>query len=432
MQYRWSVVPFLFTSVIGRRRLAAAARHYAWPVVAPIASLYRRTVLRNTSIVTITGSFGKTTTARCVLAALEGREDPRIGGNSWTNQALALLRTPPSASFCVIEVGIAHLGEMAVFAKFHRPDMVIVTGIGSEHNRSFGTLETTREEKVKLVRAVRPGGTVILNGDDSNVRWMATQTEARIITYGFGEDNQVRADQYTLEWPRGSRIRVTVDGESRDLRSRLLGRHQVYPILAAVAAAWSQGISPREIQPALGKIEPVRGRMEVRRLDENIYMLCDDFKSSPETIEAALDTLKEIPASRKLVALGDVSEPPGSQGPVYRHLGRRIAETADEAVLLGGSVQRYRVGAKQAGMPVSRIQMAGKSVIKAAEMVREIMRPGDVILIKGRDTQRLERIALILEGRTVKCDIPFCRAKRTRCFHCHMLESGWEGKRVLT
>ncbi len=161
-------------------------------------------------------------------------------------------------------------------------------------------------------------------------------------------------------------------------------------------------------------------------------MLCDDFKSSPETIEAALDTLKEIPASRKLVALGDVSEPPGSQGPVYRHLGRRIAETADEAVLLGGSVQRYRVGAKQAGMPVSRIQMAGKSVIKAAEMVREIMRPGEVILIKGRDTQRLERIALILEGRTVKCDIPFCRAKRTRCFHCHMLESGWEGKRVLT
>ena len=367
-----------------------------------------------------------------MLAALGGKDDPGIGGNSWTNQALALLRTPPSARFCVIEVGIAHLGEMAVFAKFHRPDMVIVTGIGSEHNRSFGTLETTREEKVKLVRAVRPGGTVILNGDDPNVRWMATQTKARIITYGFGEDNQVRADQYTLEWPAGSRIRVTVDGKSWDLQSRLAGRHQVYPILAAVAAAWAQGLSVAEIQPALGKIAPARGRMEVRMLDDNIYLLCDDFKSAPETIEAALNTLVEIPASRRLVVLGDVSEPPGSQGPVYRHFGRKIAETVDGTVLVGGSIRLYRAGAKQAGMSVSRIQMAGKSVIKAAEMVREMMRPGDVILIKGRDTQRLERIALILEGRTVKCDISVCRARRTRCFQCPMLESGWEGKRVLT
>ncbi len=432
MRYRWSEVPFLFTSSIGRRRLTAAARHYAWPVVAPIASLYRRTLLRNTKVVTITGSFAKTTTARCVMAALQEQENPRIGGNSWTSQALAVLRTPPSARFCVIEVGIAHRGEMAVFAKFHRPDMVIVTGIGSEHNRSFGTLETTREEKVQLVRAVRSGGTVILNGDDPNVRWMATQTKSRIITYGFGEDNDIRADQYTLKWPEGSRIRVTVDGELWDLQSRLLGRHQVYPILAAVAVAWSQGLSPEEIQPALSSMAPARGRMEVRRLGDNIYLLCDDFKSAPETIEAALDTLAQIPASRRMVVLGDVSEPPGSQGPLYRHFGKRIAETADGAVLLGGSIQRYRAGAKQAGMSVSRIHIAGKSVIKAAEMVRDRMRPGDVVLIKGRDNQRLQRITLILEGRTVKCDIPLCRAKRTQCCNCPMLERGWEGKRVLT
>ena len=424
MRYRWSEVPFLFTSTIGRRRLAAAARHYAWPLVAPVASLYRRTLLRNTKVVTITGSFGKTTTARCVVAALEGKENPKIGGNSSTNQALALLRTPPSARFCVIEVGIAHLGEMEVFAKFHRPDVVIVTGIGSEHNRSFGTLETTRKEKVQLVRAVRPGGTVILNGDDPNVRWMATQTKSRIITYGFGEDNDVRADQFTLEWPEGSRIRVTVGDESWDLQSRLLGRHQVYPILAAVGAAWCQGLSFSEIQPALGRIAPARGRLEVRRLDDNIYLLCDDFKSAPETIEAALDTLAEIPASRKLVVLGDVSEPPGSQGPIYRHFGARLARVANRVVVLAG--------ATRAGMPVTAIKDAGRSVIKAAEMVREMMRPGDVILIKGRDTQRLERIALVLEGRTAKCDIFFCRAKRTRCCNCPMLERGWEGKRVLT
>ena len=432
MRYPWIEVPFLLAGPLGRRRIAAAIRHYAWPLVAPTASLYRRTFLRNTKVVTLTGSFGKTTTARCVLAALEGQDDPRIGGNSWTSQALAVLRTAPSRKFAVIEVGIAYPGEMEVFARFHRPDIVIVTGIGSEHNRSFGTLETTREEKVKLVRAVRPEGTVILNGDDPNVRWMATQTKARTITYGFGEDNDVRADGYTLKWPEGSRIRVTVDGQSVDLQSRLLGQHHVYPILAAVAAAWSQGISPAQIHPALGRIRPGRGRLEVRKLDGDIFLLCDDFKSAPETIDAALDTLAEIPASRKLVVLGDVSEPPGVQGQVYRHFGERIARVADRAVILGTSLRRYRAGARPAGMPDSRMETAEMSVIQAAAMVRERMRSGDVILIKGRDNQRMERVALALQGREVKCDIPLCRAKRTSCGNCPMLESGWEGKRVVT
>ncbi len=432
VRYRWSEVPFLFLNPLGRERLRAAAGHYAWPLVAPAASLYRRIALRHTRVVTIVGSFGKTTTARCVLAALEGREDPRIGLNSWTSQAMALLRTPASSRFAVIEVGIARPGEMKVFARFHRPDMVIVTGIGSEHNRSLGTLESIRQEKVQMVRALSREGTVVLNGDDPNVRWMSTQTRSRVVTYGFGGDVDIRAEQVRMNWPRGTRIKIMAGGDSLQVESRLVGRAPVYAILAAVAAAWSQGLPLQTLPARLETITPGRGCLEVAKLSDDVFLICDDFKASPETIESAFDLLSQVPAGRRLLIMGNVSEPPGKQGPVYRHFGERMAEVADQVIVIGGRFKRYRVGARRAGLSVEAIRSAGQSVIRASRMVREAMRPGDVILIKGRDTQRLERVALALEGRNVRCDIPVCQAVRPSCRDCPLLEVGWEGRRVIT
>jgi len=212
---------------------------------------------------------------------------------------------------------------------------------------------------------------------------------------------------------------------------RLLGRHMVYPILAAIATAFAEGFPLEHILPPLEKLSPTPGRLEPIQLANGAVILRDDFKSPLETIHAALDLFSEIPAKRRRVVLGEVSEPPGSQGPIYRDIGERIASIASHVMFIGGNFQRYAAGVRRGGLPSSSIIDAGRSVLKAAELLGEDLRPGDVVLIKGRDTQRLGRITLALTGRKVRCDIDFCDTRAVDCETCPILEHGYEGQPVF-
>ena len=429
--YTWRDIPSLLRTSPGRKHLRIAALRRLWPLLQRLAMIYRRTALRRTCLVVVIGSFGKTTTARAVSVALGGTDQDVNSYNFKSSVAMAVLKTPPWRPFAVIEAGIDGVGQMIQYAKMIRPDVAVVTCIGSEHNRSLGSLQSTRKEKAKILTGLPPGGVVVLNGDDPNVRWMATQTQNRIITFGVGEMNEVRASHLTLNWPKGTQFKVHANGKTYEMSMKLLGRHMVYPILAAIATALAEGFPLEQILPPLQKFSSTPGRLEPIRLPNGALILRDDFKSSLETIHAALDLFSQIPAKRRIVVLGEVSEPPGSQGPIYREIGERIASIASRAIFIGGNFQRYAAGVRRGGLPSSSIMDAERSVLKAVELLREDLRPGDVVLIKGRDTQRLDRITLSLIGRKVCCDIDFCDTRAVRCETCPVLERGLEGQRMI-
>lgn len=252
----------------------------------------------------------------------------------------------------MIEVGIARPGQMAVYARIIQPDITVVTSIGSEHNRSLGTLEVTRAEKSEMVKILPTSGIAVLNGDDPNVLWMKGQTRARVINFGTYKTNDVRASDITLDWPNGTQFKLHADGEMRELRIHLIGRHMVYPILAAVAVSLAEGYTLDQIIPGLEALPPTPGHLEPIRLENGAIILRDDFKSSLETIEAALDVFSEIPAKRHIVVLGEVSEPPGSQGPIYRGIGERIAQMTWQAIFIDeDSCRSYATGAKRGATP---------------------------------------------------------------------------------
>ena len=429
--YSWRDIPSLLSTSVGRKHLRIAALLRLWPLLQRMAMIYRRTALRHTRLVVVTGSLGKTTTARAVSVALGGTDQDVNGYNFKSGVALAVLKTPPWRRFAVIEAGIDGVGQMIRYATITQPDVAVVTCVGSEHNRSLGNLRDTRDEKVKILTGLLPGGVAILNGDDPNVRWMATQTEHRAITFGLGEMNDIRASHLTVHWPEGTHFTLHANGKAYDMTTRLLGRTMVYPILAAIAVALAKGFSLEQVLPPLQELSPTPGRLEPIRLPNGVLILRDDFKSSLETIHAALDLFSEIPAQRRLVVLGEVSEPPGSQGPIYRDIGERIAPIASRAIFVGGNFQRYAAGARRGGLPSSSMRDAQRSVLKAIEFLREDLRAGDVVLIKGRDTQRLDRITLALMGRTVGCDIDFCDTRVVRCGTCPKLERRDEGRGML-
>jgi UDP-N-acetylmuramoyl-tripeptide--D-alanyl-D-alanine ligase len=408
---------------LGRRHLWRGARNYLWPQLRLVASLHRRTLARRTRVVAIVGSYGKTTTAAAVCAAL-GLPVPARGSGSYAGLALKLLRVHPWQSHAAFEVAIDGPGQMAPYAAMLRPDLVVVTSIGSEHHRSLGSLDQTRLEKGRMVQGLRPDGIVILNRDDPHVMAMAAMTTARIVTYGLDPAADVRATAVRIDWPHGTRLTLHADGGQREVRLRLLGRVMVYPFLAAVAAAWVERLPLDRVVADLEALPPRQGRMQIEPLEGGAWLVRDDFKSSFETIEAALDVLVEVPG-RRIVVIGSISEPPGSQGPLYHHLGQRLAQVASRVIVVGNMFRRYAGGAVAAGMPRAALVDAKHDVRAAWEAVRADLRPGDVVLVKGRDTQRLDRVGLALQGRPVRCEIEFCNLRGVRCHACPALETGW-------
>jgi len=430
MRYQFKDLPALMRTPVGRQRFMIGIGYRAWPALSYLTMLYRRSFIRDTRVIAVVGSFGKTTVTRAILSALYGSAPEIHNRNSYSGIALQLLGTRPKDHYCVVEIGIDGTGQMEDYARVVRPDISVVTSIGSEHHRSLGSIDTTRAEKAEMIKALPVSGIAVLNGDDSNVCKMKTQTRARVIKFGLAETNEVRASDIHLDWPDGTAFKLHVNKDIHEMHVRLIGKNGVYEVLAAIAVSLAEGVALETAICRLEALAPTPGRLEPIVLKNGAIILRDDFKSTLETIDAALDVLEEIPAKRKVVVMGDVSEPRGSQGPIYQKTGARIAKISSAAVFLGGNYQRYAAGAVHSGLSKNNIFNAGRDVLKAAEFLERMLLPGDVVLIKGRDTQRLDRISLFLRGQKVSCDIGFCRAA-FRCAKCPMLEKGWNGLKVI-
>ncbi|MGA7876420.1 MAG: UDP-N-acetylmuramoyl-tripeptide--D-alanyl-D-alanine ligase [Desulfoferrobacter sp.] len=428
MRYRLKDIPLLMSTPVGRRDLLLGQRHNLWPLLRRLAGLYRRILLRKTKIAAVIGSYGKSTTTRALSAALHKKTADTSNSNSWSGLALTLLSIRPWEEHRALEVGISSGGWMKIYSQMIKPDIVVVTSIGIEHHRSLGTLENTRSEKAEMLRSLSSAGVAILNGDDPNVSWMAGQTSARVVTFGFGSHNDVTASEYSLAWPDGNRFTVHTEAGSGVVSSRLFGRHMVYPILAGVATGLVEGFDLNTILPAVEGLKPTQGRLQKIQLHNGAIVLRDDFKASLETIESALSTLSEIPAKRRIVCLGEVEDSPGSRGPVYRSLGEQLAGAASKAVFICSrkSFRDYRVGAMLSGMPQEDLIYAGNNWSTVHAQLQKDLSPGDAVLLKGRGSQRLERIALALEGKSVHCALISCSIGYGTCSLCPMLERGWK------
>ncbi|HSW50346.1 MAG TPA: Mur ligase family protein, partial [Bryobacteraceae bacterium] len=353
----------------------------------------------------------------------------RAVANAISRIPYAVLRARPWDAAAVIEAGIECQGQMAAIAEMMRPDCAVVMSIGTEHHSSFGTLEVTRDEKANMVRVLPPSGLAVLNGDDPNVLWMANETGARVVTFGFGERNQVRASDAELDWPHGMRFRLHAAGQVRDVRIQHIGRHMIYPSLAAVAVGLDRGVPLDLILSRLASSTQSPGRLSVHRLASGAFVLRDDAKSALETIHTALDVLEEVPAGRKIAVMGQMTEPPPHARQFYRDLAARLARTA-HLVICVDSYKNYAPGLRKAGMNQDAFVDAGADLGHVIGLLLGTLEPGDVVLLKGRGRQKLERIAIALGGRQVGCTTANCPARSAHCPICPMLEKGWKGYRL--
>jgi len=383
-----------------------------------LAGWYRRRWIRSTRVVAVVGSLGKTTTTGALRAALACPDRRFSYSNYGASLAENLLRVRRGDAHAVLEVGVSRPGPMAGYARRLQPDVVVVTSIASDHNRSFPTLLDTRAEKVRMIRELGPERTVVLNGDDPNVRWMASQTRARVVTCGAGKDNDVRAVGWHALDDGGGAFAVEGLAEPCTVRTRLAGEHMLFPPLAALVVASLEGVDLGAAIARLAALAPAVSRLEAIALPGGVVVIDDSYKASLESILAALAAFERLSAERKIAVLGPVQAPIGPHGDLLREIGRRAGRFAARIVCIGHRMTGVRAGAVESGMSRDAVHLVGPDLDAGLAILRETLRAGDAVLIKGRANQRLRRIVLALQGRAVACKVSYCKVKTPSCDVC--------------
>ncbi|REK15758.1 MAG: UDP-N-acetylmuramoyl-tripeptide--D-alanyl-D-alanine ligase [Planctomycetota bacterium] len=353
-------------------------------------------------VVAVTGSVGKTTARQMIRAVLErqlcGTSSPK-NYNNHVGLPLSMLAMDPRNDFAVLEMAANAPGEIARLAGLCQPQIGVITRTGDAHLGGFGSLEGVAAAKAELLDALPEDGHAVLFGDDPRLRKVADRCRAKILWFGRSIDNDVVATH--VESGHG-RLSFEVDGTSMSVA--VWGRHHLPSALAAVAVGRIFGMRDVEISRGLAEFEPPPMRCQIVRTEE-ATIIDDTYNASPVAMRAALDLLRDFEApGRRVVVCGDMRELGPDSARLHRLLGDQIVTHCGADLLLacGQFADDVVAGARAAGMPHLRA-VAIEEVADLAARCEGLLRPGDVVLVKGSRALAMERVVASLAAPAVSC-----------------------------
>ena len=347
-----------------------------------------------TEVIGVTGSVGKTGAKEAiahVLAADRPVFRNHANYNGRYGLPIALGRLEPGHRIAVLEMACDSFHEIEEMARLTRPRVGVVMSVAPAHLEYLGSLENIAQEKGRLVEALPRDGYAVLNGDDPRVRGMASRTDAQVITFGTSEEADVWADEIDPDLD-GTRFRLHSNGQSHAVTLPLLGRHSVYTALAAVSIAKVYGVPLDTSIERLGSLSPLRGRLNPLEGVEGSLLLDDSYSANPGSVSAALDFVAGLDGRRKVAVLGEMAELGQFEEEGHREVGRKAATAVDYLVTKGERAAISAQEALRAGMPQDRVAIT-YTPEEAERSVRSIVRPGDIVLVKGSMVARMELVA---------------------------------------
>ncbi len=337
------------------------------------------------SVIGVTGSAGKTTTKDVIaeMLATQMKTAKTVGNlNNHVGVPLSLLRLDENARVAVIEMGMNHAGEIRDLAAIAKPEVGVVTNVGTAHMEAFESIEGVAAAKCELIESLPEGGTAVLNADDVLVAAMA---RGKTVLYGLSAEADVRAEDVEHS-SDGVKFRV---GATR-FRTALHGRHSVSNILAGLAVAQVYGIAPERLVETIQNLRP--GKMRGERFEHRGILVYNDcYNSNPDAVRAMLDVLRDTPARRRIAVLGEMLELGRWAEPLHRDVGSYAAgQGLDVLVGIRGAAWSLVDAAKLAGLSAGAALFFDDPV-EAGRAVRAIAQPGDAILFKGSRGVHVER-----------------------------------------
>lgn len=320
----------------------------------------------------------------------------------WRGLTLIVGHDESYPEILVLEMGADHPGDIAYLTSIAKPTIGVVTAIAPAHMEFYKTIPKLVREKQQIISCMDKTGVALLNIDDDNVWGMHTKTDAEVMTFGLSEDAQIRATDIKIStdhdkrWPMGMTFKLHYNGSTVPIHiDGVLGDHFVYSVLVGASVGALLGMNLVEISESLNGVRMMPGRMNVIPGIKETFLIDDTYNSSPKAVKKAIDTLKAIQVShqsRKIIILGDMLELGAQSDRDHKQVGVHVAKAGfDYFFAVGPLMKKAAKSAQAEGMDESHIRMFDDAS-DAGRQLQEMLKPGDMVLVKGSQGIRCEKI----------------------------------------
>lgn len=359
----------------------------------------RARLMPEARVIGVTGSAGKTSVKEVLREVFAGAGPTHASVKSYNNHTgvpLSLARMPADTCFAVFEMGMNHAGEIARLTVQVRPHVALITTIAPAHIEHFPDGEAgIADAKAEIVQGLEPGGVAILPFDSPLYARLLANANARghrAIAFGLGEGAQVRGTALT-ETPEGSSLTIEIAGGRLRTQVAMPGRHRVLNALAVVAATHAAGVDPARALDVLARASTLAGRgqrltIRVRGGGEAV-LLDESYNANPASMAAALDVLGAAHAERKIAVIGAMRELGAVTGAYHDALAPALIKAGVACAVLVGEETRGLARL----FPESAWTANWRDALVA---VRETIRAGDLVLVKGSNSIGLSNLVAAL------------------------------------
>ena len=347
-------------------------------------------------VIAVTGSNGKTTVKEMISAILSVNAEVLCTRGNLNNDIgvpLTLFRLAPGYSYAVVEMGANHPGEIRWLSRIARPDVALITQCAPAHLEGFGSVAGVAKAKAEIYDGLAPGGAAVVNIDDEYAGlWLERTRRHRQLTFGMAAGADVRAGNIDLAaGAGGARFDLVFNGAGTAVELSLAGSHNVMNALAAAACCLAVGIPPEQVSAGLRNVQPVKGRMQLKRGIQDTHIFDDTYNANPASLDAALRVASEMPGPAWL-ALGDMGELGPTAAGLHEQAGARARELGIERLYGLGELAAHAVAGFGAGAAHFR------TLDDLVGTLRRDLRPGVVLLVKGSRSMAMERVVAALAG----------------------------------
>lgn len=348
-------------------------------------------------VVGITGSVGKTSTKEMIAAVLAQKYRVLKTQGNFNNELglpLTVFRLRDEDQLAVLEMGISDFGEMSRLAKVARPNTCVITNIGWCHLENLKDRDGIFKAKTEMFDFLKPGGRVVLNGDDDKLCQVEQVQGKKPLFFGLEGTNDLWADEIQSLGLKGTRCQIHTSEGSFYVKIPMPGRHMVYNALAGTAVGLLYGLNLQEIQAGIESLQPVSGRFRI--LETRKYAVVDDcYNANPVSMKASLDVLKDG-MGRRVAILGDMGELGENEAQLHAQVGTHGATVGIDAMICVGPLCRHMAeAAREANpdLPVLSLDSREELLNQLPQLVQE----GDTILVKASHFMGFERVVEALE-----------------------------------
>ena len=338
-------------------------------------------------VVAITGSAGKTTTKEVTAELLATRYEVfrnRGNLNNHIGLPLSLLELRRRPEVAVVEFGMNHAGEISVLTAIADPDVRVWTNVGEAHLEFFASPDAIADAKAEILEGAKASTVLVANADDPRVMARAQRFQGRRVTFGIERDADVRAVDVRDRGIRGMSARLITNAGVHDLTVPLVGRGNLANVLAATAVALEFQVPLDVIVRRTGSLRPAARRGEVVTVGREIDVIDDSYNSNPTALARALGVIAQERDRRRVAVVGEMLELGERSVELHTRAGRAVAEAGIAVLLTVGRAPARALGeaAIAAGLAREAVHHFESSDEAAAAAVA-LVRPGDVVLVKG-------------------------------------------------